>query len=182
MSARDPILDARINCLGLLNVLETSRKAGDSKVHLHLAPVARSTGRRDVEKLAEDHPSPLSPYAIHKLLGEHYLRFYQDQHGLAWTSLRYANVFGPRQNRGGEAGVVAIFTTKILEGEIPTINAYPDDPEGMSRDYVYVEDVARASVLALDKARAGSRQHRHRAARAAPGSSWPRSARSWARS
>ena len=109
-------------------------------------------GEADVERIAEDQrPAPESPYAIHKLLGENYLRFYEHQHGLRWTTLRYANVYGPRQNPEGEAGVVAIFISKILKGEIPTINAYPDEPEGMSRDYVFVEDVARANVLALDK-------------------------------
>ena len=70
---------------------------------------------------------------------------------MEWTALRYSNVFGPRQNPLGEAGVVAIFISKVLAGEIPTVNAFPEEPEGMSRDYVYVEDVARASVLALDK-------------------------------
>jgi UDP-glucose 4-epimerase len=152
VSARDPILDARSNCLGLLNLLETSRKAGISKF-IFISSGGAIYGEAGTGKLAEDHPpSPLSPYAIHKLLGEHYLHFYDVQHGLAWTSLRYANVFGPRQNPHGEAGVVAIFTSKLLAGEIPTVNAYPDEPAGMSRDYVYVEDVARASVLALEKA------------------------------
>jgi UDP-glucose 4-epimerase len=151
VSARDPMQDARSNCLGLLNLLETSRKAGISKF-IFVSSGGAIYGEAEKGKLAEDHvPSPLSPYAIHKLLGEHYLHFYEVQHGLVWTSLRYANVFGPRQNPHGEAGVVAIFTSKLLKGEIPTINSYPDEPEGMSRDYVYVEDVARASVLALDK-------------------------------
>ncbi|HEY9593032.1 MAG TPA: NAD-dependent epimerase/dehydratase family protein, partial [Spirochaetia bacterium] len=109
-------------------------------------------GEAGDERLKEDHPaSPLSPYAIHKLLGEHYLHFYAAQHGLTWTALRYANVYGPRQNPHGEAGVVAIFIGKLLKGEIPVINAFPEEPEGMARDYVYVEDVARANLLALDK-------------------------------
>jgi UDP-glucose 4-epimerase len=152
VSARDPILDARSNCLGLLNLLETSRKAGISRF-IFVSSGGAIYGEAETGKLAEDHPpSPLSPYAIHKLLGEHYLHFYEAQHGMLWTSLRYANVFGPRQNPHGEAGVVAIFTAKLLAGEIPTINTYPGEPEGMSRDYVYVQDVARASVLALDKA------------------------------
>ncbi|MGA2763058.1 MAG: NAD-dependent epimerase/dehydratase family protein [Spirochaetia bacterium] len=151
VSARDPALDARVNGLGLLNVLENSRKAGVRKL-IFISSGGAMYGEADVERVAEDHPpAPESPYAIHKLLGENYLRFYQHQHHLAWTSLRYANVYGPRQNAAGEAGVVAIFITKMLKGEIPTINAYPDDPEGMSRDYVFVEDVAKANLLALDK-------------------------------
>ncbi len=151
-SAREPVRDAAVNCMGLLNVLEESRKAKVRKF-IYISSGGAIYGEAAEGKLAEDHPpAPLSPYAIHKLLGEHYLQFYHAQHGLAWTSLRYANVFGPRQNPHGEAGVVAIFVSRLLRGEIPTINAYPEDPEGMARDYVYVEDVARASVLALDKA------------------------------
>ncbi len=104
------------------------------------------------KKLSEDHPpAPESPYAIHKLLGEHYLRFYGAQHGLEWTALRYSNVYGPRQNPLGEAGVVAIFMSKVMAGEVPVVNAFPEEPDGMERDYVYVEDCARANVLALEK-------------------------------
>ncbi len=151
LSARDPVLDARINALGLLNVLENSRKAGVRKF-IFISSGGAIYGDSDTERIPEDHPpAPESPYAIHKLLGENYLRFYGHQHGLPWVSLRYANVYGPRQNAGGEAGVVAIFVAKVLKGEIPTIHAFPEDPEGMSRDYVYVEDCARANVLALDK-------------------------------
>jgi UDP-glucose 4-epimerase len=152
VSARDPLLDAKINVQGLLNVLEASRKAGVKKF-IFISSGGAIYGEADGGNTPEDHPpAPLSPYAIHKLLGEHYLRFYAAQHGLVWTSLRYANVFGPRQNPHGEAGVVAIFITRLLSGEIPTINAFPDEPDGMARDYVYVEDVARASLMALDKA------------------------------
>lgn len=151
ISARDPILDATVNGLGLLNVLECSRKSGVKKF-IFISSGGAIYGEAGGARLAEDHPAaPVSPYAIHKLLGEHYLRFFGSQHGLVWTSLRYANVFGPRQNPNGEAGVVAIFISKIVKGEIPAINAYPEEPEGMARDYVYVEDVARANVLALDK-------------------------------
>ncbi len=151
VSSRDPSLDARINSLGLLNVLENSRKAKVKKF-IFISSGGAIYGDSDKEKLPEDHPpAPESPYAIHKLLGENYLRFYEHQHGLAWTALRYANVYGPRQNPAGEAGVVAIFISKMMKGEIPTINAYPEDPEGMSRDYVFVEDCAKANILALDK-------------------------------
>jgi UDP-glucose 4-epimerase len=151
VSTRDPELDARINGLGLLNVLSASVEAKIKKL-IFISSGGAIYGEAPSGRFTEDHPpAPLSPYAIHKLLGEHYLRFFQAQHGLQWTTLRYANVFGPRQNPHGEAGVVAIFISKLLKGEIPAINAYPEDPEGMSRDYVYVEDVARASLLALEK-------------------------------
>jgi UDP-glucose 4-epimerase len=152
VSVRDPRLDATVNSLGLLNVLEASWKTGVKKF-IFISSGGAIYGEADEETIPEDHaPAPLSPYAIHKLLGEHYLRFYGVQHGLEWTALRYANVFGPRQNPHGEAGVVAIFINRLLRGEVPTINAFSDEPDGMARDYVYVEDVARASLLALDKA------------------------------
>jgi UDP-glucose 4-epimerase len=152
VSVRDPLLDARVNSTGLLNVLEASRKASVKKFIFVSSGGAIYGEAPGEQKLAEDHPPvPMSPYAIHKFLGELYLRFYHAQYGLTWTSLRYANVFGPRQNPSGEAGVVAIFITKLLRGEVPVINAFPENPEGMSRDYVFVEDVARASLMALDK-------------------------------
>ncbi len=103
VSARDPLLDATVNGLGLLNVLECSRAAGVKKF-IFISSGGAIYGEAGEERLTEDHPpAPVSPYAIHKLLGEHYLRFYGAQHGLEWTALRYSNVFGPRQNpaRGG---------------------------------------------------------------------------------
>jgi len=151
VSARDPLRDATVNGLGLLNVLERSRTAGVKKF-IFISSGGAVYGEAREKRLTEDSPpSPVSPYAIHKLLGEHYLRFYGIQYGLEWTALRYSNVFGPRQDPRGEAGVVAIFISKVLAGEVPVVNAFPENPEGMARDYIYVEDVARASVFALDK-------------------------------
>jgi UDP-glucose 4-epimerase len=151
VSSRDPVLDAKINGLGLLNVLENSRRTKVRKF-IFISSGGAIYGETGLDHIPEDYPpAPESPYAIHKLLGENYLRFFEHQHSLPWTALRYANVYGPRQNPAGEAGVVAIFISKILKGEIPTIHAYPEDPEGMSRDYVFVEDVATANLLALDK-------------------------------
>jgi UDP-glucose 4-epimerase len=94
----------------------------------------------------ENHPTnPLSPYGISKLTVEKYLYFYFAQHKLKYTILRYANIYGPRQNSMGEAGVVAIFSTKLLKGEQPTING-----SGLqTRDYVFVGDVVKANLLAL---------------------------------
>ncbi len=152
VSARDPVRDARVNALGLLNVLECSRQARVKKL-IFISSGGAIYGEGGGEKMREDHAAePRSPYAIHKLLGEHYVRFYAAEHGLAFTTLRYANVYGPRQNPAGEAGVVAIFISRLLKGEVPTINAFPEEPEGMARDYVYVEDVARANLLALSSA------------------------------
>ena len=151
ISARDPLRDATVNGLGLLNVLECSR-AAKVKKFVFISSGGAVYGEAGEKRLTEDSPTaPVSPYAIHKLLGELYTRFYGIQHGLEWTVLRYSNVYGPRQDPRGEAGVVAIFISKVLAGEIPVVNAFPEEPEGMSRDYVYVEDVARANVLALDK-------------------------------
>jgi UDP-glucose 4-epimerase len=150
-SVRDPIADARANALGTLNVLECCRRHGVRKV-IFISSGGAIYGDAHIDRIPETWPpQPLSPYAIHKLTGEHYLRFYRAQYGLAWTSLRYANVYGPGQNPDGEAGVVAIFCMKLLRGDVPVLNAWPDDPDGMARDYVFVEDVAAANVLALAK-------------------------------
>jgi UDP-glucose 4-epimerase len=150
-STRDPAADARTNVLGTLNVLESCRRHGVRKL-IYISSGGAIYGDAPVERIPETWPpAPLSPYAIHKLTGEHYLRFYRARHGLAATSLRYANVYGPGQSPDGEAGVVAIFCTKLLRGEVPVLNAYPDDPAGMARDYVYVEDVAAANVAALER-------------------------------
>jgi UDP-glucose 4-epimerase len=149
VSTREPVRDATVNGLGFLNVLECSRAAGVKKM-IFISSGGAIYGESHGKKLREDHPpEPVSPYAIHKMLGEHYVRFYGSQHGLDWTILRYSNVYGPRQNPLGEAGVVAIFIAKVLAGEIPVVNAFPDEPDGMVRDYIYVEDCARANVLAL---------------------------------
>jgi UDP-glucose 4-epimerase len=153
VSTRDPVLDARINALGLLNVLEACMRHSVKKF-IFISTGGAIYGDTDRRPTPEEFPpQPLSPYGIHKLLGEHYLRFFSQQRGLDYTVLRYANVYGPRQNPLGEAGVVAIFINQLLRGEVPTIFAYPDagGEDGMTRDYVYVEDVARASVLALDR-------------------------------
>ena len=153
VSARDPILDARINALGLLNVLGACVRGGVKKF-LFVSTGGAIYGDTQQRPTAEDFPpQPLSPYGIHKLLGEHYLRFYSHQFGLEYTVLRYANVYGPRQNPHGEAGVVAIFIDQLRQGRAPTVFAYAeaDGRDGMTRDYVYVQDVARASVLALER-------------------------------
>jgi UDP-glucose 4-epimerase len=151
-SARDPLEDARTNVLGMLNLLEACWSLPVKKF-LFASTGGAIYGDTDRLPTPEDHPpQPLSPYGIHKWLGEQYLRYYAHQHGLAYTVLRYANVYGPRQNPDGEAGVVSIFFSRLLRGESPTLFAYTGEQQGMVRDYVYVEDVARANLEAVGKA------------------------------
>ena len=149
-SVADPAFDAQVNVLGLLNLLEAGRATGLEKV------VFTSTGGAiygDPDPNVngggpqpESHPElPASPYGITKLVSEHYLRFFDAAHGLPYVALRFANVYGPRQNPHGEAGVVAIFTERLLRGEQPVING----PGKQTRDYVFVGDVVRAVVGAL---------------------------------
>ena len=143
-SVREPAFDAQTNIVGLLQVLETSAK---HRVKRFVFASSGGVLYGDVAAPAtEDHPArPVSPYGISKWAGEEYLRFFAAECGLQSVALRYANVYGPRQNPHGEAGVVAIFCQKMLRGEAATIHG-----DGTAvRDYVYVGDVARANVLAL---------------------------------
>ena len=156
VSARDPGLDARINCVGLLNVLQSCVRHGVGRFVMISSGGAIYGDVRQRPTPEEVTPQPLSPYAIHKLTGERYLEFYRQEYGLASITLRYGNVYGPRQDPHGEAGVVAIFIGKLLGGEQPAIFAYPDQPEGMSRDYVYVEDVVRANLRAVESEAVGA--------------------------
>jgi UDP-glucose 4-epimerase len=143
-SVREPAFDARVNVLGLVNVLDAAvRHAAKRFVFASSGGVLYG----DVTKPApEETPAnPVSPYGITKWVGERYLEFYAREHGLATVALRYSNVYGPRQNPHGEAGVVAIFSTKLLAGEPARING-----DGRYvRDYVYGPDVARANLVAL---------------------------------
>ena len=149
-SVADPQFDADVNVLGFLNLLEAGRQAGLEKVAFASTGGA-IYGEPDPEvngggPQPESHPTrPMSPYGITKLVSEHYLRFYHQTYGLDYAALRFGNVYGPRQNPHGEAGVVAIFAQRLLRGEPVTING-----EGrQTRDYVYVGDVVRAFVAAL---------------------------------
>lgn len=144
-STEDPIHDARVNVIGLLNVLRASVAAGARKVVF--ASSGATFGNPEYLPIDEKHPQqPESPYGITKMVAEHYLRYFARDHGLAFTSLRYGNVYGPRQDAQGygEAGVIAIFIRKLMDGEAPVIHW---DGEQV-RDYVYVTDVARANYLA----------------------------------
>ena len=155
-SVADPEFDASVNVLGLLNLMEAGRENGLEKVAFASTGGA-IYGEPDPEvngggPQPESHPTrPMSPYGITKLVSEHYLRFYEQTHGVAYAALRFGNVYGPRQNPHGEAGVVAIFAERLLRGEPVTING-----EGtQTRDYVYVDDVVRAFVAALAKEASG---------------------------
>ncbi len=150
-SITEPLLDAGINVLGLINVLQNCVKHHVKKV-IFISSGGAIYGEAEEYPTTENYlPQPLSVYAINKLGGENYLRFYRHQYGLEYTVLRYANVFGPRQAAQGEAGVVSIFVEKLLADSAPTLYSYPDEPEGMIRDYVYVKDVVRANLAALDR-------------------------------
>src|SRR3990167_4859332 len=144
-SVDDPIYDADVNILGSLNLLQLAVKHKIKKI-IFASTGGAVYGEQDYFPADEKHPpNPLSPYGISKLALEKYLYFYKMTYNLNSTILRYANVYGPRQDPHGEAGVVAIFTRKLLKGEQPLING-----DGMqTRDFVYVGDVVRANCLAL---------------------------------
>jgi UDP-glucose 4-epimerase len=146
-SVEDPVFDARENILGTLNLLEASRKNGVRKV-IFSSSGGAGYGEQEYFPADEKHPlRPVSPYGAAKVSVELYLHFYRVQYGLEYTALRYSNVYGPRQDPHGEAGVVAIFCTRLLRGQTAVING---DGE-QTRDYVYVGDVVRANVEALNR-------------------------------
>lgn len=145
-SVDDPIFDARVNILGFINLLQLAKKYGVRKV-IFSSTGGAIYGEQDYFPADEEHPlRPISPYGISKLAGEKYLYYYQQTFGLEFTILRYANVYGPRQSPHGEAGVVAIFASLLLNGKQPIING--DGTQ--TRDFVYVKDVVRANCLALE--------------------------------
>lgn len=150
ISARDPIYDAQVNVVGLLNVLESAVKSGVRKVIF--ASSGASFGNPDKLPIDDETPQrPTSPYGITKMIAERYLRFYENEKGLDFTALRYGNVYGPRQDPNGEAGVIAIFIGRFLQHEGVRI-----DWDGeQTRDYVFVQDVARANVAALARGAGG---------------------------
>lgn len=144
-SVDDPIYDAEVNALGFLNLLQQSVKTGVKKV-IFASSGGAIYGEQDVFPADESHKmQPYSPYGITKLIGEKYLFFYNLTYGLKYVALRYANVYGPRQNPHGEAGVVAIFCERMLKGEEPVIYGTGEQ----TRDFVYVKDVVAANVAAL---------------------------------
>jgi UDP-glucose 4-epimerase len=145
-SVADPGFDAEVNILGLLNLLELARR---SRARKFIFSASGGTYYGECRGPAREtqEPRPLSPYGITKMCGEYYIRAYSALHGLNYTVFRYGNVYGPRQDPHGEAGVVAIFSQRMLAGEPVTI--FGDGRQ--QRDYVFVGDVARANLLALSR-------------------------------
>lgn len=149
-SLEDPAFDACVNVLGSINVLECCVRHGVEKL------IFASTGGAIYGDVDESHmpvsesyaPRPVSHYGTAKLCVEHYIGLYGILYGLRYTILRYPNVYGPRQNPHGEAGVCAILVGLMLDGKTPTLFGFGEP----MRDYVYVGDIARANVLALERA------------------------------
>jgi UDP-glucose 4-epimerase len=150
-SVENPLFDAEVNILGFLNLLECSVKYGTRKIVFSSSGGAIYGEAENVPTPEKYPPFPASPYAISKFTSEYYLNSYRNNYGLDFTILRYANIYGPRQIPNGEAGVVAIFMEKLLKGKVPTIYHHKGEPKGMMRDYCYVEDIARANLLAIEK-------------------------------
>lgn len=145
-SVADPSFDASVNVLGSLNIFEQAHLHGVRRI-VFASTGGAIYGEQEEFPATEDHPTrPLSPYGITKLACEKYLFYYRAVHGIEHVVLRYANVYGPRQNPHGEAGVVAIFCNKMLSGSEPVING-----DGrQTRDYTFVKDVVQANILALN--------------------------------
>ena len=150
-SVAEPLFDARVNILGTVNLLEAARKANVRRV-LFVSSGGAVYGEQEAFPAPESHPTnPVSPYGVSKRAGELYAFFYQTEYHIPYVALRYANVYGPRQDPHGEAGVVAIFSEKMLRGEPVTVNG--DGKQ--TRDYVYVGDVVRANLLAVESTATG---------------------------
>jgi UDP-glucose 4-epimerase len=152
VSTREPVRDAEINVIGSIHLLNEAVRAGLQRF------VFASTGGAIYGEVPGDErapvdraPRPLSPYACSKYAVECYLEAYRKEHGLQHTVLRYANVYGPRQDPHGEAGVIAIFAQRLLAAEPIQVNARKEPGDaGCVRDYVYVQDVVRANLLAVE--------------------------------
>jgi UDP-glucose 4-epimerase len=160
-SVEDPVFDAKVNTLGSLNVIQNfireiraqirmnSRKRNSYKFAKFIFASTGGAIYGETNKIptSENHPpNPISPYGISKLTVENYLKFYKKNFGLKLVSLRFSNVYGPRQDPRGEAGVVAIFIEKLLKGERPTI--FGDGNQ--TRDFIFVEDVVSACLKAME--------------------------------
>jgi UDP-glucose 4-epimerase len=148
-SVADPAFDASVNVGGGVNLLECCRRFGVRRI-IYSSSGGAAYGDTDVLPTPETHPiRPASPYGVTKTAVEQYLHAWQGLYGISAVSLRYANVYGPRQDPDGEAGVVAIFCRRLLAGEPLVING----DGGQTRDYVYVADVAAANLRALERPR-----------------------------
>ena len=146
-SVADPVHDASVNVVGTLNLLEAGRK-GSLRQVIFASTGGAMYGEQERFPADEEHPArPLSPYGVAKLSVERYLYFFHAEYGMDAIALRYANVYGPRQNPHGEAGVVAIFLDRLLSGREAVING-----DGLqTRDYVYVADIVAANLAAIGR-------------------------------
>lgn len=151
-SVADPAEDCKRNILATINLLQCALKCGVRKI-IFASTGGALYGHQSYYPADELHPiEPLSPYGICKATAEKYLNFYWQSYGLKYTALRYSNVYGPRQNPLGEAGVVAIFADKLLRGQRPTINGTGEQ----TRDFLYVSDAVRASCASIATTRCGA--------------------------
>jgi len=151
ISVSNPIFDAQTNILGSLNLYEACKNNGVKKI-IFSSTGGAIYGEQDYFPADEEHPlRPCSPYGIAKLVNEKYLYYYKEIYGIKHMILRYANVYGPRQNPYGEAGVVAIFINKMLNGEQPVINGDGSN----TRDYIYVSDIVKGNLIALNEGASG---------------------------
>ena len=145
-SVKNPVKDAKSNIIGTLQLLQNAVECGVDKF-IYASTGGAIYGEQDYFPAKEDHPQkPTSPYGLSKLSVEGYLRFYKEQYGLKSIIFRYGNVFGPRQNPNGEAGVVAIFFNRLIKGKAPIING--DGQQ--TRDYIFIRDIVHANLLALN--------------------------------
>lgn len=150
-SVEDPTFDAEVNVLGTINVLQQAVKHGARKV-VFASSGGAIYGEQELYPAPESHVTkPVSPYGISKLCGEHYLSYFQRTSGIQVVSLRYANVYGPRQDPEGEAGVISIFLQKMLNNEQPIINGNGRQ----TRDFIFVDDVAEANLAAMGQDSSG---------------------------
>lgn len=146
LSVVDPAFDAEVNIMASIRVLEAARKAGTKKIIFSSSGGAiYGEGGKKFPTSENELVHPLSPYGVSKLACEHYMHCYRHVHGLSYAALRYANVYGPRQGAGGEAGVVPIFARRLLHNDQVVVNG----DGGQTRDFVYVDDVVRANLKAL---------------------------------
>ncbi len=151
VSVREPRLDAEVNILGSIYLLEAARRHGSRFVFASTGGALYGEVPEGTRAAVTTSIRPMSPYACSKASFEHYLRAYDAAHRVPYTILRYANVYGPRQDPHGEAGVVAIFIERLLKGEPIEVNARrKKGDEGCVRDYVFVGDVIRANTRALE--------------------------------
>lgn len=145
-SVIDPHFDANANIFGVLNIMQVAKDLGTVKKVIMASTGGAMYGDQPLPFTETMIPQPVSPYGISKRSGEMYLYFYFAQYGISFTALRYSNVYGPRQNPHGESGVVAIFLERLLQNKPVVIHGDGTN----TRDYVYVVDVARANLLALN--------------------------------